>query len=110
METQEVQITPMPRIGIRRLNSKRLQHRATFNFPNDYKGAGLSCSAIRRFHPGLHLRIHHVCFAGRKVDKANTKLVGLSVDGLYSHIAWLRTIKEKIEFRGMKDVEVNFPD
>ena len=36
--------------------------------------------------------------------KVNTKLVGLSVDGLYSHIAWLRTIKEKIEFNGHKDV------
>jgi peroxiredoxin (alkyl hydroperoxide reductase subunit C) len=36
-------------------------------------------------------------------------LVGLSVDGLYSHIAWLRTIKEKIEFKGMKNVEVKFP-
>ena len=35
--------------------------------------------------------------------------MGLSVDGLYSHIAWLRTIKEKIEYKGMKNVEVNFP-
>jgi peroxiredoxin (alkyl hydroperoxide reductase subunit C) len=35
--------------------------------------------------------------------------VGLSVDGLYSHIAWLRTIKEKIEYKGMKNIEVNFP-
>ena len=42
-------------------------------------------------------------------EKYNCKLVGLSVDGLYSHIAWLRTIKEKIEYKGMKDVEVNFP-
>jgi peroxiredoxin 2/4 len=41
--------------------------------------------------------------------KANCKLVGLSVDGLYSHIAWLRTIKDKIEYRGMKNVEVTFP-
>jgi peroxiredoxin (alkyl hydroperoxide reductase subunit C) len=41
--------------------------------------------------------------------RLNTKLVGLSVDGLYSHIAWLRTIKEKIEFRGWKNVEVKFP-
>ena len=39
----------------------------------------------------------------------NCDLVGLSVDGLYSHIAWLRTIKEKIVFRDMKNVEVNFP-
>jgi len=39
----------------------------------------------------------------------NCQLVGLSVDGLYSHIAWLRTIKEKIEYKGMKDIEVKFP-
>jgi peroxiredoxin (alkyl hydroperoxide reductase subunit C) len=39
----------------------------------------------------------------------NTQLVGLSVDGLYSHIAWLRAIKEKIECKGMKNVEVKFP-
>ena len=25
----------------------------------------------------------------------NTELVGLSVDGLYSHIAWLRTIRTR---------------
>ncbi len=38
-----------------------------------------------------------------------TELVGLSVDGLHSHIAWLRTIKDKIAFRDMRDVEVTFP-
>ena len=41
--------------------------------------------------------------------KLDCKLVGLSIDGLYSHIAWLRTIKEKIEYKGMKNVEVKFP-
>ena len=45
----------------------------------------------------------------KKFEEAGCKLVGLSVDGLYSHIAWLRTIKEKIEYRDMKNVEVNFP-
>jgi peroxiredoxin (alkyl hydroperoxide reductase subunit C) len=39
----------------------------------------------------------------------NTELIGLSVDSLYAHIAWLRTIKEKISWNGMKDMEVNFP-
>lgn len=42
-------------------------------------------------------------------EALNTRLVGLSIDGLYSHIAWLRTIKEKIEFNGMKNIEVTFP-
>jgi len=37
-----------------------------------------------------------------KFNNANCKLVGLSVDGLYSHIAWLRTLKEKIEYNGIE--------
>jgi len=39
----------------------------------------------------------------------NCELLGLSIDSTYSHIAWLRTIKEKIEYNGMKGVEVMFP-
>jgi len=38
----------------------------------------------------------------------NTELIGLSVDSLYAHIAWLRKIQE-IEWKGMKNVEVKFP-
>lgn len=38
----------------------------------------------------------------------NTELLGLSVDSLYAHIAWLRRIKE-LEWKGMKDIEVRFP-
>lgn len=38
----------------------------------------------------------------------NTELIGLSVDSLYSHIAWLRKIQE-LEWKGMKNVEVTFP-
>jgi peroxiredoxin (alkyl hydroperoxide reductase subunit C) len=50
-------------------------------------------------------------FAKREQEFAalNCQLVGLSVDGLYSHIAWLRTIKDKIEYKGMKNIEVKFP-
>jgi len=39
----------------------------------------------------------------------NSELVGLSIDSTFSHIAWLRTIREKVQFRNMKDVEVTFP-
>ena len=42
-------------------------------------------------------------------EKLNCKLLGLSIDSTYSHIAWLRTIKEKIEYKGMKNIEVTFP-
>lgn len=38
----------------------------------------------------------------------NTELIGLSVDSLYAHIAWLRRIQE-LEWKGMNHVEVKFP-
>ena len=38
----------------------------------------------------------------------NTELVGLSIDSLYAHIAWLRKIQE-LEWKGMKNIEVKFP-
>ncbi|MBQ7999330.1 MAG: redoxin domain-containing protein, partial [Bacteroidales bacterium] len=33
----------------------------------------------------------------------------LSVDSLSSHIAWVRNIKEKIEWEGNKNVDIDFP-
>ena len=42
-------------------------------------------------------------------EARNCLLLGLSIDSIYAHIAWLRTIKEKIEYKGMKDIEVTFP-
>ncbi len=41
-------------------------------------------------------------------QELNTELVGLSVDSLYAHIAWLRKIQD-LEYKGMKHVEVKFP-
>ena len=38
----------------------------------------------------------------------NVQLVGLSVDSLYAHIAWLRKIQE-LEWNGKKNIEVTFP-
>ena len=42
-------------------------------------------------------------------EALDCKLIGLSIDSHYSHIAWLRTIQEIIEYKGMKKVEVKFP-
>lgn len=38
----------------------------------------------------------------------NTELIGLSVDSLYAHIAWLRKIQE-LEWNGKKNIEIKFP-
>lgn len=109
MQEQE-QITAMPRIGDKAPDFKAITTQGDINFPYDYKGEWV----ILFSHPADFTPVctsEFMTFANLegKFDKANCKLVGLSIDGLYSHIAWLRTIKEKIEFNGMKNIEVTFP-
>lgn len=100
----------MPRIGDPAPEFKAVTTQGEINFPSDYKGSW----AILFSHPADFTPVctsEFMTFASMEDQfaKANCKLVGLSVDGLYSHIAWLRTIKDKIEYKGMKDVEVLFP-
>lgn len=106
----ENQVTSMPRIGDKAPEFKAVTTQGNINFPADYEGKWV----ILFSHPADFTPVctsEFMTFASMENEfKAlNCQLVGLSVDGLYSHIAWLRTIKEKIEFRGMKNVEVNFP-
>lgn len=107
-EKQEV--FAMPRIGDPAPKFKAVTTQGDINFPDDYSGQWV----ILFSHPADFTPVctsEFMTFANMedKFEEANCKLVGLSVDGLYSHIAWLRTIKEKIEYKGMKDIEVKFP-
>lgn len=100
----------MPRIGDPAPAFQAVTTQGPINFPGDYAGSWV----ILFSHPADFTPVctsEFVTFASMQEQflKVNTKLIGLSVDGLYSHIAWLRTIKEKIEFNGHKDVEVTFP-
>ena len=102
--------TPMPRIGDKAPEFKAVTTQGDINFPKDYKGKWVILfSHPADFTPVCTSEFMTFAHMEEKFEEANCKLVGLSVDGLYSHIAWLRTIKEKIEFKGMKDIEVNFP-
>ncbi|MBI5808929.1 MAG: peroxiredoxin [Ignavibacteriales bacterium] len=107
---EETKQATMPRIGEPAPEFKAVTTQGEINFPADYKGSWV----ILFSHPADFTPVctsEFMTFASMEEQfaKANTKLVGLSVDGLYSHIAWLRTIKEKIEYKGMKNVEVKFP-
>ena len=100
----------MPRIGEAAPAFKAVTTQGEINFPGDYKGSWV----ILFSHPADFTPVctsEFMTFATREKEfnDLNCKLVGLSVDGLYSHIAWLRTIKDKIDFKGMKNVEVTFP-
>lgn len=108
--TVQNEVVAMPRIGDPAPKFTAVTTQGEINFPDQYKGSWV----ILFSHPADFTPVctsEFMTFASleEKFEKANCKLVGLSVDGLYSHIAWLRTIKEKIEYKGMKNVEVNFP-
>jgi peroxiredoxin (alkyl hydroperoxide reductase subunit C) len=110
MEENLEKAVSMPRIGDAAPKFKAVTTQGDINFPEDYAGEWV----ILFSHPADFTPVctsEFMTFASMedKFAEANCKLVGLSVDGLYSHIAWLRTIKEKIEYKGMKDVEVKFP-
>lgn len=100
----------MPLIGDKAPAFKAETTQGLINFPEDYKGKWV----ILFSHPADFTPVcttEFMTFASMEKEFAaiNCKLIGLSIDSIHSHIAWLRTIKEKIEFNGMKDVEVNFP-
>ncbi len=79
------------------------------NFPADYEGKWV----ILFSHPADFTPVcttEFMTFASMQDEfKAlNTELIGLSIDSVYSHIAWIKKMEE-IEFNGMKDTKISFP-
>lgn len=100
----------MPKIGDPAPAFKAETTQGKINFPEDYKGKWtILFSHPADFTPVCTSEFMTFASMEEKFNKANCQLIGLSVDGLYSHIAWLRTIKEKIEYKGLKNIEVKFP-
>ncbi len=109
MENVE-KIVSLPRIGEAAPEFTAVTTQGTIHFPQDYSGKWV----ILFSHPADFTPVcttEFITFANleKNFEALNCKLVGLSVDGLYSHIAWLRNIKENISFNDMSGVEVKFP-
>ncbi len=100
----------MPLIGDDAPAFEAVTTQGKIKFPEDYKGKWV----VLFSHPADFTPVcttEFMTFASMKEEFAaiNTELIGLSIDSLYAHIAWLRTIKEKIEYNGMKNIDVTFP-
>lgn len=100
----------MPGIGEPAPSFEAVTTQGKIRFPQDYKGRWV----ILFSHPSDFTPVctsEFMTFAKMTPEfKAlNTELLGLSTDGLYSHIAWIRAIKEKIEWASMKSMDISFP-
>lgn len=74
------------------------------NFPEDYKGSWV----VLFSHPADFTPVCTTEFLGfqdlyKEFEARNTQLLGYSVDGIHSHIAWVRNIEENF------GVKIQFP-
>jgi peroxiredoxin (alkyl hydroperoxide reductase subunit C) len=109
MEETVKEFYQMPLIGDKAPSFTATTTQGTINFPQDYEGKWV----ILFSHPADFTPVCTTEFMTftKMLDEfkaLNTELIGLSVDSLYSHIAWLRKINE-IEWKGMKNLDVTFP-
>ena len=105
----ENEVNRMPLIGDKAPAFKAVTTQGQINFPEDFSGKWV----ILFSHPADFTPVCTTEFMtfGSMINEfkaLNTELVGLSVDSLYSHIAWLRKIQE-LEWNGKKNINVTFP-
>jgi peroxiredoxin (alkyl hydroperoxide reductase subunit C) len=103
-EMKEVQGMPsLPRLGSPAPQFEAVTTHGTLTL-EDYKGSWL----ILFSHPADFTPVCTTEFIGfaeiyPQLKEMNTELLGLSIDSVYSHIAWVRNIKEKM------GVDIPFP-
>ena len=99
----------LPLIGDKAPAFTALTTNGTVNFPDDYRGSWvLFFSHPSDFTPVCTTEFMTMASMKEEFQKMNVSLLGLSVDSLYSHIAWIRKIEE-LEWNGMKNVKIDFP-
>ena len=102
-------IDRMPMIGDPAPEFRAMTTMGKINFPQDYKGSWV----VLFSHPADFTPVCTTEFIGfskmaEEFAALNTKLIGLSIDSLHSHLAWSRSI-ENIDLDGNGPVKVKFP-
>ena len=102
-------VNRLPLIGDKAPAFKALTTTGTINFPEDYEGKWvLLFSHPSDFTSVCTTEFMTLASIQEEFDKINVSLIGLSVDSLYSHIAWVRAI-EDLEWKDMKNIKIKFP-
>ena len=99
----------MPMIGDPAPEFRAMTTMGKINFPQDYKGSWV----VLFSHPADFTPVCTTEFIGfsrmaEEFGAIHTRLLGLSIDSLHSHLAWARNI-ETIDLDGTGAVKVKFP-
>lgn len=108
-KVEEQEFQRMPMIGDPAPEFRAMTTMGKVNFPRDYKGSWV----VLFSHPADFTPVCTTEFIGfskmaEEFAEIGTKLIGLSIDSLHSHLAWARNI-ESIDLDGTGPVKVKFP-
>jgi peroxiredoxin (alkyl hydroperoxide reductase subunit C) len=104
METQEIEQTIMPRIGDHAPDFEAVTTHGKLKFSDYANGKWVILfSHPADFTPVCTTELTGFAEREKEFTKLNTKLMGLSIDSIHSHLAWVNNVKEKT------GVYFNFP-
>lgn len=111
LETLQGRFCPsMPLIGDKAPAFTAESTKGEIHFPEDYKGKWVILfSHPADFTPVCTSELFTFAQMGDEFRKLNTELLGLSVDSVSSHLAWLKSIEEEVRFKGQKNVKIDYP-
>ena len=99
----------MPMIGDPAPAFRAMTTMGKVNFPEDYKGSWVVLfSHPADFTPVCTTEFIEFTRMTEEFAAVNTKLIGLSIDSLHSHLAWAKSI-EGIDWDGKGKVKLTFP-
>ena len=102
-------VNRMPMIGDPAPAFRAMTTMGKVNFPEDYKGSWVVLfSHPADFTPVCTTEFITFTRMAGEFEKINTRLIGLSIDSLHSHLAWARSI-EDIDWKGEGKVKLSFP-
>lgn len=110
MENNELkELNRMPLIGDNAPEFRAMTTMGKINFPDDYKGSWVVLfSHPADFTPVCTTEFIEFSKMTEEFSKINTKLLGLSIDSVHSHLAWTKSIAN-INWKGEKIGKVPFP-
>jgi peroxiredoxin (alkyl hydroperoxide reductase subunit C) len=97
-------VVSLPRIGDQAPSFDAMTTMGPIKFPDDFKGQWV----VLFSHPADFTPVCSTEFLGfaklyEEFVKRNVQLIGLSIDSVFSHIAWVMNLKEKT------GIEISFP-
>ncbi len=100
----------MPLIGDTAPSFTAESTKGEIHFPDDYKGKWVILfSHPADFTPVCTSELFTFGLMTEEFRKLNTELLGLSVDSVSSHLAWLKSIEEDVRFRGQQNIKIDYP-